>query len=199
GKETDFGFNEFPNQESFDFRDLQIVKKLVENAETTLKEMGEYLDLSQPQVHKRVRRLEEIGVITGYKPSFMPYKDGISVTSVFESRDNAKKILHAFRELPFSLNISMQSSKQYTVLAYLPPSEVSCFLRGIDKLRQYTDRLFVQFSLHGRSTGYAHLFDTFNKATNSWEMPVQEYLDLINDMAKKEYSDLVKEESTSPA
>jgi len=197
GKETDFGFNEFPNQESFDFKDLQIVKKLVENAETTLKEMGEYLELSQPQVHKRIKRLEEIGVITGYKPSFVPYNKSITITCVFESRENAKKILYALKELPFSQNFSMQSSTKYTILTYLPPSEVSCFLKGIDKLRQYSDRLFVQFSLDGRSTGYAHLFDTFNIETNNWEMPVQDYLDLIKEMASKDYADLVTDKPAS--
>ncbi len=186
GKETDFGFDEFPKQESIDFKDLQIVKKLVENAEITLKELGEFLELSQPQVHKRVRRLEDIGVITGYKPNFMPFKESITVTSVFESRDNAKKILHAFSELPFPQNISLQSSTHYTVLVYIPPSEVFHFLNGVDMLRQTADRYFIQFSLEGKSTGHAHLFTTFNKETKNWDMPVQEYLDLITDMAKKE-------------
>ncbi|MHA1905850.1 MAG: winged helix-turn-helix transcriptional regulator [Candidatus Thorarchaeota archaeon] len=196
GKETDWGFNEFPNQESFDFKDLQIIKKLVQDAEITLKDLGEFLELSQPQVHKRVKRLEEIGVITGYKPSFMPFKEYITVACVFESRDNAKKILQAFSDLPFALNIGMQSSIHYNILTYLPPSEVAHFLKGVDQLRQHAERYFVQFSLDGRSTGYAHLFDTFVKETNNWEMPVQEYLDMIKDMAKKEYEELVQETSS---
>ena len=186
GKETDFGFNEFPKQESFDFKDLQIIKKLVENAETTLKELGEFLELSQPQVHKRVRRLEKIKVIKGYKPNFMPFKEGIAIACVFESRTNAKKILQAFADLPFSLNIGLQSSIHYNVITYIPPSEVFHFLQGVDLLRQYADRFFVQFSLEGKSTGHAHLFSTFNQETKNWDMPVQEYLDLITDMAKKE-------------
>ena len=72
------------------------------------------------------------------------------------------------------------------MITYIPPSEVFHFLQGVDLLRQYADRFFVQFSLEGKSTGHAHLFSTFNQETNNWDMPVQEYLDLITDMAKKE-------------
>lgn len=187
GKETDMGFQEFPKQESFDFKDLQIVKQLVKDAETTLKDLGDVLELSQPQVHKRVKRLEEIGVITGYKPYFMPFKDGdtLSITCVYKSREHAKKILYAFSELPFSLNLSMQGANQYTVIVYLPASEITSYLQGLNMLREHVDSLFVQFTLEGTSKGYAHLFDTFNKDTNKWDMPVQEYLDTIKKMAPK--------------
>jgi len=187
GKETDMGFQEFPDQENFDFKDLQIVKKLVEDAETTLKDMGEALDLSQPQVHKRVKRLEEIGVISGYKPYFMPFKgeDTLSITCVYKSREHAKKILYAFSELPFSLNLSMQGTNQYTVIVYLPTSEITSYLQGLNMIREHVDSLFVQFTLTGKSKGYAHLFDTFNKETNKWNMPVQEYLDIIKKMTPK--------------
>jgi Lrp/AsnC family transcriptional regulator for asnA, asnC and gidA len=193
GLEHDFGLKEFPKQESFDFKDFQIIMKLVENAEITLKELGEFLELSQTQVHKRVKRLEDIGIITGYKPYLMLFEDEITVATVFESRDNAKKILKAFNDLPFALNIGMQSSTHYNILTFIPPSEIFHFLVGLDKLRQYADRFFIQFSLIGRSTGYAHLFSTFNEETSNWEMPVQDYLDLIKDMANKDYADLVKE------
>ena len=96
GKETDFGFNEFPKYESFDFKDLQIIKKLVENAETTLKELGEFLELSQPQIHKRVRRLEKIKVITGYKPDFMPFKEGIAIACVLPKRYFRRSLISLF-------------------------------------------------------------------------------------------------------
>ncbi|MDF1539814.1 MAG: winged helix-turn-helix transcriptional regulator [Candidatus Thorarchaeota archaeon] len=187
GKETDMGFQEFPNQENFDYKDLQIVKKLVDDAEITLKDLGDVLDLSQPQVHKRVKRLEEIGVIAGYKPYFTLFedKDGISITCVYKSRKHAKKILYAFGELPFSLNLSMQGTNQYTVIVYLPTSEITSYLQGLNMIREHVDSLFVQFTLHGKSKGYAHLFDTFNMETNSWDMPVQEYLDTIKKMAPK--------------
>jgi DNA-binding Lrp family transcriptional regulator len=198
-KKYDFELNEFPTQESFDFKDFQIVMKLVEDAEITLKDLGEYLKLSQPQVHKRVRRLEKIGVITGYRPHLMPFCEIITVACVFESREYAKEILKAFSDLPFDLNIGLQSSIHYNVLTYIPPSETFHFLVGLDLLRQYAERFFVQFSIVGKNTGYAHLFDTFNEVTNTWEMPVQEYLDLISDMAKKKYSDLVKDKSVGRA
>ena len=161
--------------------------KLVEDAETTLKDLGDFLELSQPQVHKRVKRLEEIGVITGYKPYFMPFKgqNTISIACVYKSREHAKKVLHAFHELPFSLNISLQGANQYTVIVYLPASEITNYLQGLNILREYVDSLFVQFSLEGKSKGYAHLFDTFDTETNSWDMPVQEYLETIRKMAPK--------------
>lgn len=46
--------------------DLRIVRELTRDARLTHAELGRRVSLSRPAVAERVRRLEELGVITGY-------------------------------------------------------------------------------------------------------------------------------------
>jgi DNA-binding Lrp family transcriptional regulator len=186
GCETiDLGFEEFPQVVSFDFKDVQIIMNMVENAEITLKELSDILEMSQPQVHKRIKNLEENGIIRGYKPSFMPFKEGTTMGVVFKSREHAKEVLCAFHRLPFFVVFSMENANYYFVTVYLPSSDINNFLQGINRLKQHTDELFVQTICCGQGKGHLHLLTTFNEATNQWDIPVGDYIAQIRGEAKQ--------------
>lgn len=56
----------------FDERDWAILDALHANARASYAELGQIVGLSAPSVHARVRRLEEQGVITGYRAEIDP-------------------------------------------------------------------------------------------------------------------------------
>src|SRR5438874_7638826 len=65
-----------------DRRDLEIVGVLQQDARATYAEVGKRVGLSPSSVHQRVRKLEEQGVITGYRASVDRRALGLFVTAL---------------------------------------------------------------------------------------------------------------------
>jgi Lrp/AsnC family transcriptional regulator, leucine-responsive regulatory protein len=65
-----------------DHRDLQIVAALQENARATLGDIADRVGLSPSSVHDRVRKLEQAGVIKGYRAEVDPEAVGLFVTAL---------------------------------------------------------------------------------------------------------------------
>ncbi len=65
-----------------DERDFAILKILARNARISFAEIGRVLGLSDVAVLKRVRRLEQLGVIRGYRVVVDPRKLGYSLISI---------------------------------------------------------------------------------------------------------------------
>jgi Lrp/AsnC family leucine-responsive transcriptional regulator len=65
-----------------DTRDLEIVAHLQREARATYAEIGRGVGLSPSSVHQRVRRLEEAGVIRGYRAVVSSESLGLFVTAL---------------------------------------------------------------------------------------------------------------------
>jgi len=65
-----------------DDRDLRILAALQENARATFGEIGAACGLSPSSVHDRVRKLEQAGVIKGYRAQVDPESTGLFVTAL---------------------------------------------------------------------------------------------------------------------
>ena len=65
-----------------DQRDLDIVSALQEDARATYADVARRVGLSASSVHQRVRRLEEAGVIHGYRAVVDPEALGLYVTAL---------------------------------------------------------------------------------------------------------------------
>ena len=65
-----------------DDRDLEIVAALQDDARATYADIGRRVALSASSVHERVRKLEEAGVIRGYRAIVDPEALGLFVTSL---------------------------------------------------------------------------------------------------------------------
>ncbi|MDB4837171.1 Lrp/AsnC family transcriptional regulator [Marinomonas sp.] len=63
---------------------FKLLKALEENARLTYAELGKIVHLSAPAVAERVRKLEEVGVITGYSAKINLEKLGIPITALVE-------------------------------------------------------------------------------------------------------------------
>ncbi len=64
-----------------DERDLEIIAALQEDARATYADVGKRVGLSSSAVHDRVRKLEQAGVIRGYRAEVSPEAIGLYVTA----------------------------------------------------------------------------------------------------------------------
>jgi len=184
-KEIKLDLEEITEPVSFDSNDTEILGHLVEDPDITLRELGEHLGLSQPQVHSRVKRLEESGIIKGYKLHMNPFDSKMTVACFFKSKD-AGKILLWFDKLPFSRQITMEDKTSYLIQITVPSHDTNELLKNLRILRQYTDEMFVQFILDASMKGYSHLMNLFQDETQGWKLPYDEFTDTIDRLAKDE-------------
>lgn len=67
-----------------DKKNWKLLKLLEENGRLTFAELGKLVHLTAPAVAERVRKLEESGIITGYKAKINLEKIGIPITALVE-------------------------------------------------------------------------------------------------------------------
>lgn len=65
-----------------DERDLRIVQALQRNARATFAQIGRHAGLGPSSVHERIRKLEQAGVIRGYRALVDPEALGLFVTAL---------------------------------------------------------------------------------------------------------------------
>ncbi|HEX6230418.1 MAG TPA: Lrp/AsnC family transcriptional regulator [Actinomycetota bacterium] len=65
-----------------DPRDLAIIEALQEDARATYAEVGRRVGLAASSVHDRVRKLEQVGAIRGYRAVVDPRALGLDVTAL---------------------------------------------------------------------------------------------------------------------
>jgi Lrp/AsnC family transcriptional regulator, leucine-responsive regulatory protein len=126
-----------------DTTDRRIICELGQNARIPFAELGRRVSLSSPAVAERVRRLEQAGVITGYRAEIDPRALGYQLTAIV-------RVKPAVRQL----------SKIAALAADIPQVEEclritgeDCFymklhLRSIEELPSVLD----QFLLYGETT-----------------------------------------------
>ncbi|MGY5860604.1 MAG: winged helix-turn-helix transcriptional regulator [Candidatus Thorarchaeota archaeon] len=184
-KELKLDLEESQETVSFDCNDTMILGHMVENPDITLRELGKILGLSQPQVHSRVKRLEESGIIKGYRLHMKPYDSTMRIACFFKSKD-AGKILLWFDKLPFYHQVTLENKTSYLVEIILPSHDTNELLKNLRNLRQYTDEMFVQFVLDISGKGYRHLMNLFYEKTGTWKLPYDEFSDLVDRIVKEE-------------
>ena len=88
----------------------KILKELQSDARTSYAELGRRIGLTTPAIIERVRKLEEAGIITGYRAEIDPSKIGLPITAfirmsitgvdyshIIEVADVSKEILECHR------------------------------------------------------------------------------------------------------
>jgi Lrp/AsnC family transcriptional regulator, leucine-responsive regulatory protein len=126
-----------------DETDIALLQELQENARLSLAELGRRVGLSSPAVADRLERLEEAGVIRGYRAEIDPRALGYELAVVLRIRP-------APREL-----------KQVAELAQRTPEVVECHritgddcylmkahVRDVDHMEEVIDR----FAIYGQTT-----------------------------------------------
>src|SRR3954453_9534364 len=80
------------NGDLFDPTNLRLLEELQADARTSLAELGRRVGLSSPAVGERLQRLEETGVITGYRAVVDPRAVGYALGAVLRIRPAPRQI-----------------------------------------------------------------------------------------------------------
>lgn len=75
-----------PSSGVLDDTNLEILAHLQENPRLTMSELGRRVGMSSPAVTERVRRMEEIGIITGYRLVLDPVALGLPIAAYIRVR-----------------------------------------------------------------------------------------------------------------
>ncbi|HUA50008.1 MAG TPA: Lrp/AsnC family transcriptional regulator [Solirubrobacteraceae bacterium] len=126
-----------------DETDRQIVGELAQDGRISFAELGRRTHLSAPAVTERVRRLEQSGVITGYRAEIDPRALGYPLTAIV-------RVKPAVRQLTKVAELAAEIPE---VEECLRITGEDCFyvklhLRSIEELPSVLDR----FLLHGETT-----------------------------------------------
>jgi Lrp/AsnC family leucine-responsive transcriptional regulator len=122
---------------------LRILTELQKDPRLTMTEMGRRVGLSSPAVTERVRRLEETGVIKGYRLDIDPAALGLPIAAYVRIRPNAgqlPKVAELAQRIPEIVECHRVTGEDCFIL--------KIHLPGIDQL----DRVLDTFALYGSTT-----------------------------------------------
>jgi Lrp/AsnC family transcriptional regulator, leucine-responsive regulatory protein len=131
-----------PNRE-IDAINRRILEELQGDPRLTMSELGRRIGMSSPAVTERVRRLEEAGVIRGYRLDVNPAALGLPIALYIRIRPNPgqlPRIAELAQQLPEVVECYRVTGEDCFILkAYIP---------AIEQL----DRLLDSFLLYGSTT-----------------------------------------------
>lgn len=89
-KDTEFTYA--PSSRELDDVNLRILSELRRDPRLTMAALGRLIGMSSPAVTERVRRLEEVGIITGYRLDISPAALGLPIAAYVRVRPNAGQV-----------------------------------------------------------------------------------------------------------
>ena len=123
--------------------DRKILGELVQDGRVRLAELGRRVSLSPPAVAERVKRLEQSGVITGYRADVDPRKLGYALTAIVRVKPAPRQL----QRIPELASQIPQIGECHRITGedcfYL-----KVYLRAIDELSTLLDR----FLIYGETT-----------------------------------------------
>jgi Lrp/AsnC family transcriptional regulator, leucine-responsive regulatory protein len=129
-----------PSYEQIDAVNRRVLEELQQDPRLTMSELGRRIGMSSPAVTERVRRLEETGVIRGYRLDLDPVALGLPIAAYVRIRPNPgqlPRIAELARQIPEVVECHRVTGEDCFVLkVYIP---------AIDQL----DRLLDGFLLYG--------------------------------------------------
>src|SRR5258707_14702958 len=129
--------------EEIDSVNLRIVEELQQDPRVTMSELGRRVGMSSPAVTERVRRLEEAGVIRGYRLELNPTALGLPIAAYIRIRPNPgqlPRIAELAQQIPEVVECHRVTGEDCFILKVHIPA--------IDQL----DRLLDSFLLYGSTT-----------------------------------------------
>src|SRR6266699_1193659 len=129
--------------EEIDAVNRRVLEELLQDPRLTMSELGRRVGMSSPAVTERVRRLEEAGVIQGYRLELNPAALGLPITVYIRIRPSPgqlSKIVELAQQIPEVVECHRVTGEDCFILKVLIPA--------IDQL----DRLLDCFLLYGSTT-----------------------------------------------
>ena len=125
------------------FSDFELIKLLMKNSRTPYVKLGELLGVSETAIRKRVRKLEEEGVIKRYTIEVDPKKLGFKVNALIGLDTVPERFIAVIEELKAMEEILglYSASGDHMIL-------LECWFKDSDELARFVKRLE---SIHGVS------------------------------------------------
>jgi Lrp/AsnC family transcriptional regulator, leucine-responsive regulatory protein len=132
------------NERLLDETGWHLLEALQENARLSFSELGHRVGLSSPAVAERVRRMEDAGIITGYRAEVNTAKIGYSITAIIRISDSPverrTRVTASTQEIPEVLECYRVTGSDCLIMKVLASS--------VEHLESLIDRL----SEHGQLT-----------------------------------------------
>src|ERR1700680_4521483 len=132
-----------PSYEQIDAVNRRVLEELLQDPRLTMSELGRRVGMSSPAVTERVRRLEETGVIRGYRLELDPVALGLPIAAYVRIRPNPgqlPRIAELAQQIPEVVECHRVTGEDCFILkVYIP---------AIDQL----DRLLDGFLMYGSTT-----------------------------------------------
>jgi len=173
---------ENPSTIEFDINDYELLRSIFDDGMATQKVLAKKFSLSETQVTKKIRRLEDAGVINGYSSNFSPAGAMVHFTLFFEIEEPVARIINNFYSHPYLGSVVMESRTRWSVRMGLPAEDIYGFLQGLDLMKPYLKSCVFQILHHFTRGKKTHPYDLFNRETKNWETPISEYLEIISDI-----------------
>ena len=136
-------FTYTPADKSLDEVNLRLLRELQQDPRLTMVELGRRIGMSSPAVTERVRRMEEAGIILGYRIEINPAALGLPISAYVRVRPNPgqlPKIAELAEQISEVIECHRVTGEDCFILKVLIPS--------MDQLDQLLDR----FLLYGSTT-----------------------------------------------
>ncbi len=132
-----------PSEGTLDAVNIRVLKELQLDPRLTMTKLGRKVGLSSPAVTERVRRLEEAGIIRGYRMEIDPSALGLPIAAYVRIRPNPgqlPKIADLARSISEVVECHRVTGEDCFILKVYIPS--------LDQL----DRILDSFLAHGSTT-----------------------------------------------
>jgi Lrp/AsnC family transcriptional regulator, leucine-responsive regulatory protein len=130
-------------ENGLDDANIRLLTELQQNARISFAELGRRVGLSSPAVAERVARLEESGVIRGYRADVDPKAFGLTLGVVIRIRP-------APREIPKVAELAQRTPE--VVECHRITGEDCFFMKAYVRDVEHLEELIDQFVLYGQTT-----------------------------------------------
>lgn len=134
---------------ALDAKDLAILVALQEDGRRPLSALGRTIGLSQPAISERVKRLEDLGIITGYAAKVSLPALGLTMMAIIRlrtSHGHIRSCLKRFAELPNIIEVHRVTGDDCFVLkAIVPaPEDLASIVDGIGEFGTVTTSIVLK-------------------------------------------------------
>lgn len=136
-------FTYSPNNELLDDVNIKLLQELKQEPRLTMAELGRRVGMSSPAVTERIRRMEDAGIILGYRLDINPIPLGLNLTVYIRVRPNTgqlPKVAELAQQIEEVLECHRITGEDCFIIKACIPS--------IDQL----DRILDRFLMYGSTT-----------------------------------------------
>ncbi|MHA2308919.1 MAG: hypothetical protein ACXABJ_06560 [Candidatus Heimdallarchaeaceae archaeon] len=184
GNELVIEFDTEPERIDFDYIDIQILRNMYVQENLILKNFESILNLSESQIRRRIKKMEQNGIIRGYRTGFFPFMNPPPFFIIIEAEKNFQKVIFHLSKIPYPLSIGLDKPGKIGVAIEFPVHEIREFLDAFYLLKPLLDSYFIQQWSCYPSINIADGYNFFEEESNSFIKLDKEYERSINSLGK---------------